>query len=422
MSRLKRALVIAVVLVLGVFAFASVDRCGSWDAKEAGVGYLARAHGKLVAGAGRAEFKLPWPVPVATSQGLRRQYTSSAGRPVGAKATLVGVGAQKVALIELDLLLLTTPIVQALRAGRDYPVFVVATHTHAGPGAFDERLAVELAALDDYRPEVAQAIVDAGRAALEQAAASLGPAALELTTGDLHDVVYARTGTTVDERLTILRFARPDGRAFAEWWVLAAHPATLRDRSQLDPDYPGSLDSDPAAVRLILQGAAGNASAAAESPQGFFDRVDGVASALKPALRADEVSLAVAQASLTLPRPVAPPQVPRLFAPLVENVLCEAAEQAAELWALHLGPTSFLFVPFEPTHPSGLLLEAAARTGRVVGLANGYHGYVEPEAVARMGQGEATRQYYPPELLRRLVDTAQLLGGLDLAATGLPKP
>lgn len=419
MARLKRILLVSLVVLLGAYALGSVDRCGSWDAKEAGVGYLARAQGPLTAGAGRAEFKLPWPVPVAVTHGLTRPYASAVRRPLGAKATVVGVGAQRLALIELDLLLVPTPIVQALRAGVDHPVFVVATHTHSGPGAFDERLLAELAALDDYRPEVAQAIVDAGRAALQQATAARGPAVLELSTGDLHDVIYGRTGPTADERLTILRFARPDGTPFAEWWVLAAHPATVRDTSQLDPDYPGHLDGDPAVVRTILQGAAGNASAAAESPEGFFSRVDAVVQALKPSARADTVAFGVAQASLTLPRPTAPPQVPRAFAPLVENVLCEAADQAAELWALHLGPASFLFVPFEPTHPSGLLLEAAARTSRVVSLANGYHGYVEPEAIARAGQGEATRQYFPPELLRRLVDTAQLLGGLDL---GPPAP
>lgn len=414
MSRRARAVLVTLLVLVGAFAWASHDRCGSWEAREAGVGFLAQAQGKLQVGAGRAEFALPWPVPVGVTRGLTRPAASHMRRPVGAKATLVGVGAQRVAVVQLDLLLVTTPITRALREGRDFPVLVVASHTHTGPGAFDERLLAELAALGDYRQDVERAIVDAGRSALDAAVASLGPAALELSTGDLHDVIYGRTGPTADERLTRLRFARPDGAPVSEWWVLAAHPATVRDTSALDPDYPGHLDGDPHVVRLILQGAAGNASAAAESPEGFFDRVDAVAQRLEPTARATEATLAVAEASLTLPRPVAPLQVPRVFAPLVENVLCEAADQSAELWLLRLGPASFVFVPFEPTHPAGLLLEAAARASRVVGLANGYQGYVEPEAVARAGQGEATRQYFPPDLLRRLVDTAQLLGGLQL--------
>ena len=74
----------------------------------------------------------------------------------------------------------------------------------------------------------------------------------------------------------------------------------------------------------------------------------------------------------------------------------------AEVSALSLGPLRLLGVPGEPTVDAGARLREATGAGTVLGLADGYLGYVEtPEAVAAE-RGEARRQYFGPSLLEQL--------------------
>ena len=65
-------------------------------------------------------------------------------------------------------------------------------------------------------------------------------------------------------------------------------------------------------------------------------------------------------------------------------------------------------MPAEPTVDAGARLREATGAGTVLGLSDGYVGYVEtPEAVAEQ-RGEARRQYFGPALLARLTQAAQV--------------
>jgi neutral ceramidase len=59
---------------------------------------------------------------------------------------------------------------------------------------------------------------------------------------------------------------------------------------------------------------------------------------------------------------------------------------------------------------AGARLRAATGAGTVLGLSDGYVGYVEtPEAVGEE-RGEARRQYFGPALLERLAQAARVAG------------
>jgi hypothetical protein len=80
----------------------------------------------------------------------------------------------------------------------------------------------------------------------------------------------------------------------------------------------------------------------------------------------------------------------------------------AEVGALALGPLELLAVPGEPTVDAGA--ELVRRTGAtgVLGLADGYVGYVESPELVKDRRGEAMRQYFGPVLLERLAEGAEL--------------
>jgi hypothetical protein len=93
------------------------------------------------------------------------------------------------------------------------------------------------------------------------------------------------------------------------------------------------------------------------------------------------------------------------------NLLCHSSPRVAEVTALALGPLEWLGVPGEPTTGAGA--ELARRTGatRVLGLTDGYLGYIETADLVKEGQGESRRQYFGPGLLERLGTAAELAAG-----------
>jgi len=192
----------------------------------------------------------------------------------------------------------------------------------------------------------------------------------------------------------------------------------------LDADWPGrvcsTLEAD-GAVALVTQGAAGNASARLqenEAADGFAQRFTDAARAQAPGEAQAQVDLALASVRVGLPRPDASRLVPGPLRAATENVLCEGAPNTVELDALRLGPLALLAVPVEPTFEAGKRLEAQAGAQRVLGLANGYSGYLDTEVMVRGGGGESARQYFGGELLGLLEDGATLAG----SAAGLRAP
>lgn len=394
-----------------MLGWAFVDHCGDWPATSGSLLGLTRATGPLHAGAAKVAFQLPYPVTVG-GYGPWRPTATSSTVPLFARATVIDVGGQRLAIVSLETVLVSDSVVAAIRATQPFAVWVTATHTHTGPGNSDPRLAAQVAAFGCYRPDVEAALVVAARQALEGATAAVAPAVMVVAHGT-HDLTRSRSGAETDTRLTRVRFESPQGVAIAQWLMLAAHP-TLASRSttQLDPDYPGHLSrhfETDAGVTLVLQTAGANA-----SPNGaltlfaaeLIDRIEH----LTDASTETEVTLGLATVEVATGRPDASRLAPAWARPVVENVLCEGASRHTEVSVLRLGPLSLVAVPAEVTQASAKVLEQRSNATVVLSLTNGYEGYLEPEDVVVHNTGEAHVQYFGPGLLGQFAEAAHQAG------------
>ena len=407
--------VLAAALVLS-WSAASVDRCGNWPRKPAMLTHLARGQGHLQAGAAKVELQPRYPT-TAAGYGPIRSTVEHATSPLFARGLVLDVGGQRLGVVLLDALLIPPQLRDAIGEGQPFPTWVLATHTHSGPSGFDPRLASEVAGLGRFSHEDQQVLVTATRAALAQALVALVPVKLEVGSGLTEGVSRARSGKEVDQRLTRLRFDGANG-SVAQLIIASAHPTLVAKRPDgLHPDWPGLLaqrmEKETGPITFVLQGAGGNASidrTRLATPEAAAERLETLVRALPTAVEPDSLDGAWTEVHVSLPRPVAKGVVPALFEAMAENALCDDAEDFAVLHGLRLGSARLLLVPFEPSYGAGVVLEQQAKVARVVGLADGYEGYVETVEAARAGEGEAHRQYFGPDLLTGLVEGARIAG------------
>lgn len=400
----------ALLAVGGAYAIASWDWCGRWTQEPAKLVAAARATGALKAGAAEVELVPPWPVTVA-GYGPVRPTVSRATRPLKARALVLQVGGVKAAIVAIDLLLIPQDVVDDVRAQAGLPdAWVVATHAHSSMGGYDERPLAELAGTGWFREAAKAAVVHAAVEALGQATAALAPAQARVGTAEA-GLCRARSGTQCDGRLTRLTVLSEAGAPIAEGLVLAAHPTLIARKTEaVDPDYPGALAERraDAGVALVIQGAGGNASATEKSPLAFAEEVErrlpaGVA-------LEGELTLATARATIALPHPDAARLVPAFSRVPATNFVCLDAARVAEVGVVRLGPVVWLSVPVEASFEAGASLEAAAGATRLVSLANGYLGYLEPAEVVAAAGGESKRQYYGAALMENLEEAAKVAG------------
>ncbi len=414
--RLGATLLVLLVLAL---AWAGVDRCGEWHATPGGLVGLARASGPLSVGAAKVPFDLPYPVTVG-GYGPGRHSATSAHAPLYARATVVDVGNQKFALVSLETTFVSDSLLNRLRDGRPFTVWVTATHTHTGPGQFDQRPLAQVVALGPFRRDVEDAIVGAGRRALDEALANLGPAVMSVA-HDTHDLTRARTSGSVDQRLTRVRFRAPAGRVVAQWVLFAGHPTLVPQRSDvLDGDYPSRVSAHfetDGSVTSVLQTAGANAT--------LNGTVDDLSAELSRRIErmtdtedATQVAFGLATNEFALAHPDGSRLAPALFRPFVENALCAGAMMHAEVSALKLGPLSLVAVPTEVSWASARVIEEQSQVTTVVSLANGYEGYLEPQDVVDRGEGESHLQYFGSRFLTQVAEAAQTVS----RGAGVPSP
>ncbi|MBZ4415175.1 neutral/alkaline non-lysosomal ceramidase N-terminal domain-containing protein [Myxococcus sp. RHSTA-1-4] len=421
-----RSLIPLVFLTVGAaYALASWNWCGVWAERAPMVLSQVRGEGPLRAGAAKVALAPPFPVVVA-GYSPPRPEALQADPPLHARAVVLEAGGTRVGIVSLELLSVTSELValvreQAAAAGLK-DVLVMATHTHSSVGGYDSRLVAQLVGIGRYRQESVDAIANAAVGALTQAAASLTDVTLEVGEAREPSLVYSRSGGTAPDGLLTRAVLRGQAGPVAELLVFAAHPTMVpRKRAYVDPDYPGRLsalrESEGSGVTLLLQGPVGNASVAFSEGQGL-ERVAGFARALAAlagraalAPTGETVRLSLARVEVAMPRPDASRLVPSLTRAAGDNLLCGSAQRVAEVGALALGPLELVAVPGEPTVDAGA--ELVRRTGAtgVLGLADGYVGYVETPGSVRDGRGEARRQYFGPALLERLAVAAELAAG-----------
>ncbi len=200
-------------------------------------------------------------------------------------------------------------------------------------------------------------------------------------------------------------------RGVAQWLMLAAHPALVpRKPAALDPDYPGAMAGETAT--LVLQTAVGNASAKGDGIEAFAKRAMEQLDGLNGEMQGD-AQLDVARVRFSAPSPDASRLVPASFARSGRNFLCASAAREGEVGVLRLGSLTLVAVPAEVTLGAARVLEHG--DARVLSVANGYLGYLEPGEVVDRREGEARRQYYD----RGLLDAVGAATELGLETVGV---
>lgn len=390
----------------------------------------------LRAGAARVRLAAPLPV-VRGGYGMPRAVAESEHDPLEVRAVVLRADDRGLALVLVDLVLVTDELAHRLEARLaelDLDGLVLAaTHTHSSVGGFDSRLLAQVVGTGRYRADVVACLVDGAEQAVRQAAFRLAPVRVLTAQGRLNGWAENRStpGGVVDDALTV---AALDGERerVATLAVVSAHPTLFpRTRPQLSADYPGvamrRLEAD-GGVALLFQGAEGDAQPPGSGEQAIQAAGAFVAQRVSEARgRAEQAGdrLAFAEAEVALP-PAEPQAIrPFLLRRPAANVLELLAPATARVTAVTMGDLTLLGVPGEPTVlAAGRLVaslpkgaEAADRKLRVVGLVQGYVGYVETPERIREGSGESARVYFAPEL----VDVLGRGLGSAVAATLIPE-
>ncbi|HZT81444.1 MAG TPA: neutral/alkaline non-lysosomal ceramidase N-terminal domain-containing protein [Gemmataceae bacterium] len=221
----------------------------------------------LRAGAARADITPPTGHPMWGYASRRDAPSVGVLDPLQARALVLEVGTQRVALVSLDLgRAPTRQSTAAIRAKVKETagvgcVFLVASHTHHGP-------VIELdnwpTPKESYVRKLEQRLADL----IAEAAKNLQPARVGVAS---KAVPFNRNRHTklaekpVDRELLVLRVEGADGKPIAHAVNFAAHP-TMHDARvrKFSADYPGVLaalvEKETGAPCLFLQGAAGDLS------------------------------------------------------------------------------------------------------------------------------------------------------------------
>ena len=354
--------------------------------------------GSLRAGSGKARIALgPHPV-LAGYPGWRR--ASDAAEPVYARAIALEVEGLRVLIASIDTLLIPGSLEEeVLRRARLPPLtclLLAATHTHSGPGgAWDSALA-GLAGAGPFDRAQRDAIAQAAGDALTQAIGTLGPAELLVAREEWpQGPARPRSAGPIDPQLVALRVRRPSGEDVATLIDYPMHPTSEpRPGKRLSADWPGrvaaALEGAPV---LVVQGAGGNAT---------WNRGEDVAAAV-----AREAELLLRQAEPVrhlqigcqvrfagLPPPQASPAIPWPLRRAFANAVTLVRDATAIETRLRIGPLTLVGVPFEPVGEVGRRVAPAV----LVGLADGYAGYLETPERWATGEGEASRTWFGPDV------------------------
>lgn len=215
--------------------------------------------------------------------------------PLKARALVLSVGKEHIALVSLDLgRAPTRPSTAAIRArvkeaaGIEH-VFLVASHTHHGPVLEIDRWPTpETSYVRQLEQKIADVIIEAARA---RKPARIGVASREIS---LNRNRHSRLAEKpVDRTLLVLRVENTSGAPIAHAVNFAAH-ATLQDPKlrKISADYPGVLaariEKETGAPCLFLQGAAGDLApdpGAAQGPEQFGQALAAQALALAKTIR-----------------------------------------------------------------------------------------------------------------------------------------
>lgn len=383
----------------------------------------APAHAGIRAGAAQAVIELPARVPLAGYSRRGGQPSTGVHDPVHVRALVIEHGRQAAAVISCELLVIDERLADGVRqrlardGSGDLAVFLAATHTHSGPGAYGRRF-LEKISMGHYDPAVWAAILDAVSQAVAQARASLAPVTrAAYGVRDTEGLVANRIDPhgVVARQLTLHALYR-DGREapFVIVGAFAAHPTTLGAGNRMvSADYPGVWAREverrvPGAVGVFLAGAVADQAPIKQGDE--FEPSERLGHAL-----ADETAAWLAGAQRS---PV------RSAWAVIETFRLDAARIHLGRWrlprwlgrmlvdddatvsVLRVGEVAYTGAPCDLSAVLGARIEAAVRGQGlqpiVAGFVNDYIGYCVPEDTYATHSYEATMSFNGPRTGERV--------------------
>jgi len=359
--------------------------------------------GPLRAGAGKVRIALG-PNPILGGYPGRRR-ADDASEPVYARAVALEVEGLRALIASIDTVLVPGSLEEeVMRRARLPPLtclLLAATHTHSGPGGAWDSAIAGWAGAGPFDRAQRDAIAQSTADALTQAIAALGPAELLVAREEWpQGPARPRSAGPIDSQLVALRVRRPGGEDVATLIDYSMHPTTTpRSSRRLSADWPGrvaaALEGPPV---LVVQGAGGNA-----TWERGVDVAAPVAREAQDLLRRAEpvrhVQIGCHARFIAVPPPQASPAVPWLLRRAFANAIALVREPTVIETRIRVGPLTLVGVPGEPVGEIGRQMAPDV----IVGLADGYAGYVEMPDRWVDGEGESRRTWFGPGL-------AQLLG------------
>lgn len=240
----------------------------------------AAAPAQLRAGTAKIDITPPVGTPLAGYSARRGQPSTGAHDPLYARALAVTNGAATWVVVSCDLLIIDDHLYDAVLAriqqARPLPresLWLVATHTHSGPGGYGRKF-VEKLSMGHYDPSVFQhltsRISEAALQAMDQVRLVQVGTETEPAPG-LTANRLAEDGPT-DPAVTVWGF-RDDRSVMAVMVHFAAHPTILSSRNrEFSADYPGAVAQAletrmPGSVCLLIPGALGDQRPVTEGAQ-----------------------------------------------------------------------------------------------------------------------------------------------------------
>ena len=356
--------------------------------------------------------------------------------PLHARALVVEQDGRRLALVSMDLLGLSDLSVGGYAAFKariaaaagdvvsPEKLILTSTHTHAAPSSLGLTDLYQTPQFEKWLEMLVQQIGSAIRqAAAARVACTLGTASAEVeglgvyrrfhTTDGIAlshpppppETIISRQGP-VDNTIRLVAFCDASDRPVALLVNATCHPVYEMCIPHVSADYPGEMSllleqHFPGATALFLNGAAGNinpptvSSGAQEAARHGRRLAETVKELLKSLHFSEDNAVNLARRNVPLP---------------ARTITGEPSPVAlrAELAALRIGDTAFLFIPGEPFVETGLAVHEASpfRSTFVAGYAEDWIGYIPTDQALdeggyETGPGAWSRVGYGGELLIR---------------------
>lgn len=349
---------------------------------------------------------------------------------VGVSAMVLQAGEQCAAFTAVDIVLVPESLRAAVGARTAaQALWVSATHNHAGPGGYWDNLLAQFAGMGDYSEVWAEALADSIARAVNLAQQRVQPATFWHGMAGEHGLAQPRANQQSPRTvpLQILEARDPAGRPLGGLVVHAAHPTILGKRSlRLSAEWPGqcarTLADSLGGLWLVLQGPSGDLKPSLIRPaKNEIDRMRDYGRAVAGLVRATERRPLFPErlrAGWIEQQPLPADATGLVAGPLktlVSNGLAPFTRAPLRVDVVALGPLLLVGVGAEPVRAAGASLAAAVAGAQpegqpiVVGLTNGYLGYVEMAERVRLRQGEAERVYFGSALEAELNGLGALL-------------